>query len=104
MPGLDGIRAIAVLAIIVYHSGFSWLPGGYYSVDAFFALSGFLITSLLIAEWNRASTISLSAFWARRARRLLPGLFAMLAVLGALSALWTGELASPHLRSDAIAT
>jgi peptidoglycan/LPS O-acetylase OafA/YrhL len=104
LPGLDGIRALAVLAIIGFHTGFAWLPGGYYSVDAFFVLSGFLITSLLVVEWQQTSTIRLSAFWARRARRLLPALFVMLTLVGILSAILPGELASPHLRSDTLAT
>jgi len=104
MPGLDGIRAVAVLAVIVYHSGFSWLPGGYFSVDAFFALSGYLITSLLLAEWDRRGGISLKAFWGRRARRLLPGLFLMLTGIGLLATVWPGTLDTPYLRLDTLAT
>ena len=69
--GLDGLRGIAVLAVVLYHGGVSWLPGGFLGVEVFFVLSGFLITSLLVAEWRRSSTIALGAFWIRRARRLL---------------------------------
>ena len=104
LPGLDGIRAIAVLAIIAYHSGFSWITGGFYSVDTFFTLSGFLITTLLIAEWSKSTTISLSNFWIRRARRLLPGLFVMLVGLGLATLVFPGALASSSLKSDSIAT
>ena len=104
MPGLDGIRALAVLAVIVYHSGFSWLPGGFYGVDAFFALSGYLITSLLLTEWKASDTVTLRSFWARRARRLLPGLFLMLAGIGVLSTLWPHTLDTPYLRLDTLST
>ncbi len=101
---MDGIRAFAVLGVIVYHSGFSWLPGGFYGVDAFFALSGFLITSLLLAQWQRSSRIALADFWSRRARRLLPALFLMLAGVGALAAVWPRTLDTPYLRLDSLAT
>jgi peptidoglycan/LPS O-acetylase OafA/YrhL len=74
MPALDGLRAIAVLAVLLYHGDVSWARGGYFGVDAFFVLSGFLITSLLLAEWRNTGTIDLKAFWSRRARRLLPAL------------------------------
>ena len=67
--GLDGIRALSVLSIIAFHSGLSSLPGGFYGVDAFFVLSGFLITSLLLQEWGRTGTIYLRGFWARRAQK-----------------------------------
>ena len=81
-PGLNGIRALSVLAIIAFHSGLSWIPGGYYGVDAFFVLSGFLITALLLAEWGASGSIDLRRFWGRRARRLLPALFLLVAVIG----------------------
>ena len=63
---------MAVAAVLLYHGDISWARGGYLGVDAFFVLSGFLITSLLLAEWRGDGRIALSAFWARRARRLLP--------------------------------
>ena len=85
-PALDGLRVFAVAAVIAYHFGAGWAPGGFLGVDAFFVLSGFLITSLLLTEWGRTSRISLPGFWARRARRLLP---ALLVVLGAI-ALYAG--------------
>jgi peptidoglycan/LPS O-acetylase OafA/YrhL len=80
VPGLDGIRALAVLGVLLYHAGVSWIPAGFLGVDTFFVLSGFLITTLLINEFKKASTIRLIAFWGRRARRLLPALFLVVAL------------------------
>ena len=77
LPALDGVRALAVLAVLAYHLDFSWARGGYLGVDLFFVLSGFLITSLLLEEHEDTGTLRLGAFWGRRARRLLPALFAM---------------------------
>ncbi|MHB2001274.1 MAG: acyltransferase family protein [Solirubrobacteraceae bacterium] len=89
MPGLDGVRAIAVIAVILYHLGFSWTPGGLLGVGVFFTLSGYLITDLLLAQLDRGSgtRAMLGEFWLRRARRLLPALFVMLAVVAAWVAL-----------------
>ena len=78
-PALDGLRAVAVIAVLLFHSDFSWARGGYLGVSSFFTLSGFLITTLLVVEYNREGRINLRTFWARRARRLLPAAF--LAVL-----------------------
>ena len=78
IPALDGLRALAVVAVLVYHAGVGWLPGGFLGVDVFFVLSGYLITVLLTDEHARTGTISLRGFWARRARRLLPALYALL--------------------------
>ncbi|HUC58126.1 MAG TPA: acyltransferase family protein [Streptosporangiaceae bacterium] len=83
MPGLDGLRAIAVLAVIAYHEQFGWAPGGLLGVAVFFTLSGYLITDLLLAQWVAGGRIKLRQFWVRRARRLLPALFVMLAVVTA---------------------
>jgi peptidoglycan/LPS O-acetylase OafA/YrhL/lysophospholipase L1-like esterase len=83
MPGLDGLRAIAVLAVIAYHEQFGWAPGGLLGVAVFFTLSGYLITDLLLAQWVTAGQIRLRQFWLRRARRLLPALFVMLALVTA---------------------
>ncbi len=77
-PGLDGLRAVAVLSVIAYHDNYSWAKGGFLGVDTFFVLSGFLITTLLVSEFRRGSTIALAQFWARRARRLLPALLLVL--------------------------
>ena len=102
--GLDGIRALAIVAVLLYHGGVIWAGGGFLGVEAFFVLSGFLITSLLIAEWRDSATIALRAFWARRARRLLPGLFCMVAVVGLYEALASAGSSLPDLRGDGIAT
>jgi peptidoglycan/LPS O-acetylase OafA/YrhL len=80
MPGLDGLRAVAVLAVIAYHLGFSWAPGGLLGVGVFFTLSGYLITDLLLAQ-RSSGRMRLADFWLARARRLLPALFLMLAVV-----------------------
>lgn len=79
LPGIDGLRAVAVLAVIAYHLGWSWMPGGFLGVEVFFVVSGYLITSLLVAEHRRHGSISLRGFWTRRARRLFPGLYLTLA-------------------------
>ncbi len=80
MPGLDGLRALAVLAVIAYHLGLGWAPGGLLGVGVFFTLSGYLITDLLLAQWA-TGRLRLADFWLRRARRLLPALFLMLIVV-----------------------
>jgi len=81
MPGLDGLRAIAVLAVIAFHEQFSWAPGGLLGVGVFFTLSGYLITDLLLGKWVSTGRLHLASFWARRARRLLPALFVMLVLV-----------------------
>ncbi len=81
LPGLDGMRALAVVAVMLYHANNEWLPGGFLGVEVFFVISGYLITLLLMAEHERTGTVSLGAFWMRRARRLLPALFLMLFLL-----------------------
>ena len=85
-PALDGLRAIAILAVIGLHVGI--LPGGYLGVDVFFVLSGFLITSLLISEWDeRGGSISFRRFYARRVLRILPALGCVLAVAALVAAI-----------------
>jgi len=79
LPGLDGLRALAVMGVLLYHADLGWTPGGFLGVEVFFVISGYLITSLLLAEWNRRGSISFKAFWLRRARRLLPALFLVIA-------------------------
>jgi peptidoglycan/LPS O-acetylase OafA/YrhL/lysophospholipase L1-like esterase len=83
MPGLDGLRALAVLAVIAYHEQLGWAPGGLLGVGIFFTLSGYLITDLLLGQWRASGRLNLADFWLRRARRLLPALFVMLAVVAA---------------------
>ena len=88
IAGLDGLRALAVLAVVAYHVGLGWAQGGLLGVGIFFTLSGYLITDLLLAEQPRPRPGSrLLSFWQRRARRLLPALFVMLAVVAAWVAL-----------------
>jgi peptidoglycan/LPS O-acetylase OafA/YrhL len=102
LPGLDGLRAFAVIAVLLYHAELSWIPGGFLGVEIFFVISGYLITTLLLAEWRQQGRIDLKAFWLRRARRLLPALYLLLVVTLAFSLLFLpGEVA--RLRSDAIA-
>lgn len=81
MPGLDGLRAIAVLAVISFHLGFGWAPGGLLGVGIFFTLSGYLITDILLGQFMRRGAIHLGRFWLGRARRLLPALFLMLLIV-----------------------
>ena len=100
-PGLDGIRALAVLSVMAYHNPFSWLPGGFYGVDAFFVLSGYLITSLLVVEWHGTGTVRFGRFWARR---LLPALFVLVAALAVLHLVWPGALAWTDPLPDTAAT
>src|SRR5664279_4240680 len=78
ITALDGIRAVALLIIMGYHFGLGWLSGGFLSLDIFYVLSGYLITGLLLGEYRRRGRIQLSAFWLRRARRLLPALLIVL--------------------------
>src|SRR5947209_9114594 len=88
VAGLDGIRAIAVLTVIAYHLGAGWAPGGMLGVGIFFTLSGYLITDLLLEHYRRRGNFGLGEFWVRRARRLLPALFVMLAVVSVWVALF----------------
>ncbi len=104
VPGLDGLRAVAVLGVMLYHGGAPFLGGGYLTIDVFFVLSGFLITTLLLGEWAKRITIKLGQFWTRRARRLLPALLVML--LGV--AIYVKVFAAPgeyaNLRLDSLST
>ncbi|MGH8982247.1 MAG: acyltransferase family protein, partial [Acidimicrobiales bacterium] len=102
MPALDGIRAVAVAAVLLYHGGVSWLPGGFFGVDTFFVLSGFLITSLLLGEWHRTGTIRLRRFWGRRARRLLPALLAVVLFVVCYAAYAVPSDTYPGIRGDAL--
>jgi peptidoglycan/LPS O-acetylase OafA/YrhL len=102
-PGLDGLRALAVAGVFLYHSRIDWLPGGFLGVDLFFVLSGYLITSLLLVEWESRGRIDLGRFWLRRARRLLPAVVVVvLAALGLAAIFARDDLA--RTRSDAISS
>jgi peptidoglycan/LPS O-acetylase OafA/YrhL len=104
IPALDGMRALAIIATMGFHGGVFLTSGGFFGVDAFFTLSGFLITSLLLTEWQQTATVRLGSFWARRARRLLPGLLAMLLGVALYAAYLVPKGTYPTLRSDGIAT
>lgn len=78
LPGLDGLRAIAVVAVMIFHANHDWLKGGYLGVEVFFVISGYLITLLLIGEYERNGDVNLGQFWKRRFRRLLPALYVVL--------------------------
>ncbi|MGN7400781.1 acyltransferase family protein [Cytobacillus praedii] len=95
MPGLDGIRAFAVFAVIAYHLDFGWASGGFLGVGVFFVLSGYLITDLLIIQWVNTGQLNLRNFWIRRAKRLLPGQLLVLIVVALWMTLFNfSELAS----------
>ena len=104
LPGLDGVRAFAVVAVMLFHGGVPHVGGGFMGVDAFFVLSGFLITSLLIGEWRQTLTIKLGAFWARRARRLLPALLLMMLFVAFFAAVIVPKGTYAALRLDALST
>ena len=95
VAGLDGLRALAVLAVIAYHVNFGWAPGGLLGVGVFFTLSGYLITDLLLAQQAATGRMRLVNFWQRRARRLLPALFVMLVVVTT----WVALLQRAQLRA-----
>ncbi|CAB4364600.1 unannotated protein [freshwater metagenome] len=81
LPGLDGLRALAVVGVMIYHANHDWLPGGFLGVEVFFVISGYLITLLLIGEQERTGRVDLTQFWTRRFRRLLPALYVLLALV-----------------------
>ena len=103
---IDGLRAVAVLAVVAFHAGVPWLPGGYVGVDVFFVISGFLITGLLLREFETRGDISLLGFYERRVRRLAPALLLVLAVTLALGAVYLVPIGGEQqgLAKSAIAT
>ncbi len=100
-PGLDGLRALAVAAVFLYHARIDWLPGGFLGVDLFFVLSGYLITSLLLVEWEARNSIDLVRFWLRRARRLLPALVVVVLASLVLASIFARQDLG-HTRSDVL--
>jgi peptidoglycan/LPS O-acetylase OafA/YrhL len=103
LPGLDGLRALAVAAVVAYHLDFGWAQGGLLGVGVFFTLSGYLITDILLGHWDKKGRLGLRDFWLRRARRLLPALFVMLLVV----AIWVNTLDRaelPGFRGDVVAS
>lgn len=93
-----------MIAVMAIHGGVTWASGGFLGVDAFFVLSGFLITTLLVMEWQRTGTIRLRAFWARRARRLLPALFTVLAAVCLYAAFVAEPMTEPLIRGQSLST
>jgi len=103
VPALDGVRAIAVAGVLLYHGQVARVPGGFVGVDVFFVLSGYLITSLLLTELAGSGRIDLRAFWLRRARRLLPAAFLVIAVCVVVAAVFLPDGAA-RTRADALAS
>ena len=99
-PSLDGLRALSVGVVLLYHAGFSWMHGGFFGVEVFFVVSGFLITSLLLDEHGRNGDISFRQFWLRRARRLFPALYAVLLFVAAWAALAGSAEQQSQVRRD----
>ncbi|HXD48013.1 MAG TPA: acyltransferase family protein [Gemmatimonadaceae bacterium] len=100
-PDIEGLRGLAILLVVGFHAGVSWLAGGYVGVDVFFVLSGYFITGLLAREVATSGDVDLSEFFARRARRLLPAFFVVLAATLAL-ALWLyAPIDQPDVAFDA---
>lgn len=102
IPALDGLRALAVIAVVLYHMGATFLPGGLLGVTIFFVLSGYLITGLLIREWGSTKTINLPQFWLRRIRRLFPAIAFMLTCTIVLTAVLAPDMLT-KLRGDLLA-
>lgn len=103
MPALDGIRAIAIIGVLIFHGNPDWLPGGYLGVDVFFVLSGFLISSIVLFEIERTGKLDFKRFYARRAKRLLPALFVVL-FASSILALFFAQDAVAKLREDIVSS
>jgi peptidoglycan/LPS O-acetylase OafA/YrhL len=97
---LDGLRAVSLIAVLLYHGGFSWAKGGFLGVSTFFTLSGFLITSLLLVENHQNGRISLRRFWSARARRLVPAALVALVLVAAFSLFAATPTQITGLRGD----
>lgn len=98
-PALDGVRAVSVVMVLLFHAGFSWMGGGYLGVSVFFTLSGFLITTLLLVEHERTDAVSFRRFYSRRIKRLLPA--SLLCLLAIVIAYWSGEFRFvPNMRGQ----
>ncbi|MED0927133.1 acyltransferase family protein [Bacillus mycoides] len=102
MVGLDSLRGLAILGVILYHINFNWMPGGFLGVTVFFVLSGYLITDILAIEWKNNKRIDLKKFWLSRARRLLPGMLIMLIVTLAWITIFHSSLLV-KMRGDSLA-
>jgi len=102
IPALDGIRAFALVLIMGFHFGVGWLQGGFFALDIFYVLSGYLITGLLISEYRKRGCIKLSAFWLRRARRLFPALLIVLVAVTIMVRFAEPAGLYPDFRMDAL--
>ena len=91
IPAIDGLRAVAVAAVILYHLGFTWIPGGFLGVDLFFVISGYVITRLLLDSIERSGGLDLRGFYKARARRLLPPMIFMIVVTGFYISIWAQD-------------
>ena len=103
VPALDGLRAIAVVGVMLFHGGVSWVPGGFLGVDVFFVISGYLITTLLLREHSGTGGIDLRSFWTRRLRRLLPALLVLLAAVAVAIPFFVAASEAASVRGDALA-
>ena len=102
-PGLDGVRASALIMIMLFHADPSWIPGGFISVSLFFTLSGYLITSILLFEGENNGNVSLKTFWSRRLRRLVPASMVTIAAVVGLSTWLSSGIEQGRIRGDALA-
>ncbi|MBC1499943.1 acetyltransferase [Listeria weihenstephanensis] len=103
VPSIDGLRALAVIAVIAYHLSFGWASGGFLGVDVFFVLSGYLITNILLSEWEKNERIDLKKFWLGRFRRLIPAVYLMIVVVVVFAVIFNRPLLAT-LRGDATAS
>ena len=101
-PGLDGLRGVAVLLVIVFHSGLGWVPGGFLGVSLFFTLSGYLIVDLLVRESERCGRPNLGAFWSRRLRRLVPASLVVIVLVVLLAKWFSTDVEAARIRGDAM--
>ena len=91
IPAIDGLRALAVFAVVLYHLGISWIPGGFLGVDLFFVISGYVITRLILDSIESANGLDIKEFYAARIRRLLPGLVVLIIVTSGFTALFAPD-------------
>ncbi|HEU5150956.1 MAG TPA: acyltransferase [Iamia sp.] len=103
LPALDGLRAVAVVGVMLFHGGVAWMPGGFLGVDVFFVLSGYLITTLLLRERVGTGAIDLEQFWVRRLRRLLPALLVLVGAVGIAAPFLIEPTMRASVRGDGLA-